>query len=146
MALILEAQCAALRFPELWEDESDLGGGERTGSGGKEGLEAGIGEEPSAELGPGWEGQEIREVTLSKSGTVEWGGMRGLFVVHKEKNFNGLNMLDFYCKYTTFSRDGQIYAASEAYNSIKVDKTRYNSMRGSVDVVTLHRQTDPKTN
>ena len=49
------------------------------------------------------------------------------------------------CWHTTFSRDGQIYAASEAYNSIKVDKTRYNSMRGSVDVVTLHRQTDPKT-
>ena len=85
MALILEAQCAALRFAELWEDESDLGGGERTGSGGKEGFEAGIGEEPSAELGPGREGQEFREVTLSQSGTVEWRGMKIVIVVHKQK-------------------------------------------------------------
>ena len=70
--------------------------------------------------------------------------MTGLFVVHKEKNFNGLNMLDLHCKYTTFSRDGQIYAASEAYNSIKVDKTRYNSMSGLTDVVTLQCISDPK--
>ena len=146
MALILEAQCAALRFPELWEDESDLGGGERTGSGGKEALQAGIGEEPSAELGPGWEGQEIRKVTLSKIGTVEWGGMRGLFVVHKEKEFNGLNMFDLYCKYTTFFRHGQIFAASGAYNSIKVDKTRYNSMTSSFHVVSLHREKSTITN
>ena len=54
-------------------------------------------------------------------------------------------MSDFHCKYTTFFWDDQIFAASEAYNSIKVDKTRYNSMSGLTDVVTLHRQKDPET-
>ena len=39
----------------------------------------------------------------------------------------------------------QIYAALEAYNSIKVDKTRYNSITDLTDVVTLHRQKDPET-
>ena len=88
MALILEArstQCAASGFPEFGEDESNLGGGEGAGFRGKEGLQAGVGEEPSAELGPSWEGKEIREVTLSKCGTVERGGVTVLFVVHKKE-------------------------------------------------------------
>ena len=53
-------------------------------------------------------------------------------------------MSDLHCKYTTFFWDSQIFAASEAYNSIKVDKTRYNSMSGLTDIVTLHSLTDPK--
>ena len=69
--------------------------------------------------------------------------MTGLFVVHKEKEFNGLNMFDLYCKYTTFFRDGQIFAASEAYNSIKLDKTRYNSMRGASDPLRSETRNPP---
>ena len=53
-------------------------------------------------------------------------------------------MFDFHCKYTTFFWDDQIFADSEAYNSIKVDKTRYNSMTRLFHVVTLHSLTDPK--
>ena len=135
-----------LRFPELWENESNLGGSERAGFTGEEALQTGVGEEPSAELGPGWEGQEIRKVTLGKCGTVEWGGVTGLFVVHKEKEFNGLNMFDLHCKYTTFFWHDQIFAASGAYNSIKVDKTRYNSMTSLFHVVTLHREKSTITN
>ena len=71
--------------------------------------------------------------------------MIGLFVVHKEKEFNGLNMFDLHSKYTTFLLHDQIFAASGAYNSIKVDKTRYNSITDLSDVVTLHRQKDPET-
>ena len=51
--------------------ERDLRGREGAGLGGEKRFQTGIGEEPSAELGPGREGQEVGEVTLSQSGTVE---------------------------------------------------------------------------
>ena len=54
-------------------------------------------------------------------------------------------MFDFKCKFTTFFPENQIFTAFGANNSIKVDKTRYNSISGLSDFVNLHRQTDPMT-
>ncbi len=46
-------------------------------------------------------------------------------------------MFDLHCKITIFFADDQIFAAFEPNNSIKLDKTRHNSMRGLPQVVTL---------
>ena len=55
-------------------------------------------------------------------------------------------MFDFQCKFTTFFAENQIFVAFGRNNSIKLDKTRHNSIRRWLDVVTLHRQKDPKAN
>ena len=46
-------------------------------------------------------------------------------------------MFDFKCKITKFFAENQIFAGFGANNSIKLDITRYNSISGLSDFVTL---------